>query len=344
LRPDLKHYTALDGMRGLAALLVVIFHADPFFGQLVPGGYLAVDMFFVLSGFVIEHAYGQKLRSRLGLWMFTKLRLIRFYPLYLVGLAAGIALELAQIQLGAKNAISYEMLVAQVALALIFVPAFFEIDAFPLNVPAWSLFIELLVNIAYGVTGGRLKDRTLYVIAIVSAFVLGMYLYLNNNEMPGPHVHDLPMAFVRSVFSFTIGVIVYRHRKSFDVSPLWVLLLILVLLLSPVPDAYRFFYDLTCIVFVFPMLVWIASGAEAYFMRQWMVVLGGVSYGIYAVHYPIIWIVRGVADKLNLSMSLAGIVMLLALVLACYLLDKMYDQPLRNWLKNRLLDKRRAGV
>lgn len=200
LKPDLKHYTALDGMRGLAALLVVIFHADPFFGQLVPGGYLAVDMFFVLSGFVIEHAYGQKLRSRLGLWMFTKLRLIRFYPLYLVGLAAGVALELAQIQLGAKNAISYEMLVAQVALALIFVPAFFEIDAFPINVPAWSLFIELLVNIAYGVTGGRLKDRTLYVIAIVSAFVLSMYLYLNNNEMPGPHVHDLPMAFARAVF------------------------------------------------------------------------------------------------------------------------------------------------
>lgn len=327
-------------MRGLAALLVVIFHADPFFGQVIPGGYLAVCMFFVLSGFVIEHAYGHKLRTKLGLWTFTKLRLIRFYPLYLVGLAAGVALELAQIQLGAKSAISYEILFAQAALALIFVPAFFEIDAFPINVPAWSLFIELLVNIAYGATAGRLKDRTLYVIAIISAFVFGAYLYLNKNQIPGPHVHDLPMAFVRAVFSFTMGVIAYRHRKSFDVSPLWVLLLILILLLAPVPDAYRFLYDLICIVSVFPLLVWIASGAEAYFLKKWMIILGGVSYAIYAIHYPIIWISRGAADKLNLSFPLVGIAMLTSLVVVCHLLDKIYDQPLRNCLKHRLLGER----
>lgn len=337
MRADLKHYTALDGMRGVAALLVVLFHADPFFGQLVPGGYLAVDMFFVLSGFVIEHAYGQKLRSGMNLWMFTKLRLIRFYPLYLLGLAAGILLELVLIQVGAKNSISYERLLAQAALAVLFIPAFFEIDAFPLNIPSWSLFIEIVVNVAYGATLARLNSRVLYVIAFVSLSALVGYLYVNNNAMPGPQNLELPFALARAVFSFTVGVIIYRHRKAFTIRPVWVLLSVLVLLSVPVSDGYRFFYDLTCIVVVFPMLVWVAAGTEDQSVSKWMLVLGGISYGIYAIHYPLIWLVRGMADKLNFPMPLAGTLLVVGLVVVCYMLDKFFDQPVRSWLKAKLL-------
>lgn len=337
LRPDFKHYIALDGMRGLAALLVVIFHATPFFGQIAPGGYLAVDMFFVLSGFVIEHAYGEKLRSSLCLWSFTKLRLIRFYPLYLMGLAAGIALELLLMKIGAKNAISFEALLPQIAIALVLIPAFFEIDSYPLNIPAWSLFIELLVNIAYGATASRLKNRLLYTIAISSFVLFVAQLQLNESGMPGPHVRDLVTAITRAIFSFTMGVIVYRHRRFFNIDPVWVLLLILLLLVVPIPDDYRRGYDLICIAFALPLLVWIAAGTDARYFRNSMIVLGGISYGVYAIHWPVLWIVRGAAAKLNLSLPLAGIAMLVGLVGVCYLLEKIYDQPLRNWLKRRLL-------
>ena len=331
------HIATLDGIRGVAALLVVMFHADPFFGQLVSGGYLAVDMFFVLSGFVIEHAYGQKLRGGMNLWMFTKLRLIRFYPLYLLGLAAGILLELVLIQVGAKNSISYERLIAQAALAVLFIPAFFETDAFPLNIPSWSLFIEIVVNIAYGATIARLSGRVLYGIATLSLSILIGYLYFNNNAMPGPQNLQLPFALARAIFSFTVGVVIYRHKRLFTIRPAWVLLSVLVLLSVPVSDSYRFFYDLTCIVVVFPLLVWAAADNDDQSFSKWMLILGGISYGIYAIHYPLIWLVRGLADKLNFPMALAGILLVTGLVVVCYVLDKFFDQPVRSWLKAKLL-------
>lgn len=337
MRADLKHYTALDGMRGLAALLVVVFHATPFFGQVVPGGYLAVDMFFVLSGFVIEHAYGQKLRAGLGVWRFTKLRLIRFYPLYLVGLLAGVGLELLLIQVGAKNAVAPDMLILQAAIALALVPAFFETDAFPLNIPAWSLFVELVVNVVYGALARFLNNRVLYGIAVVSFVLFAIQFHSSEKGMPGPHVQDLPVVLVRAIFSFAMGIVVYRHRRIFEINPAWVVLAILVLLVLPISENFRFVYDLICIGFAFPLLVWVAAGAEVRNFSGVMTFMGGISYGLYAIHWPVLWIIRGIADKLGVPMPLAGIVMLLGLVLACYLLDKAFDQPLRSWLKTKFV-------
>ncbi|MFP8781166.1 acyltransferase family protein [Hydrogenophaga sp. RWCD_12] len=336
LSVDHTHYAALDGLRGVAALLVVVFHAGPFFGKIVPGGYLAVDMFFVLSGFVIEHAYGQRLRDNLGVWGFTKLRLIRFYPLYLAGLLAGVALELLLHFMHAKNSISLDVIAIQFSFAALFVPAVFEADAFPLNIPAWSLFFELLVNVLYALFAPRLKTAALVLVAAVSLLIFGLYIALGSGQMPGPQVHDMPMAFLRTVFSFTVGVLVYRYRRPFSIDPGVFLLAICFLFLLPLPQEYRKAFDLICIAIVLPAIVWVAAGGEPRIFKSGFAVLGAISYGIYAIHYPLIWLVRGFADRLKLPMAPVGVGMLLALVVVCYWLDKYYDQPVRGWLKRKL--------
>src|SRR5215210_2241655 len=98
MEPIRPVYHSLNGLRGLAALIVVLFHAAALIGtQLAPGGYLAVDLFFILSGFVIAHAYDHRFAEGLGPLAFIRYRIIRFYPLYLLGLAIGaswLALEL----------------------------------------------------------------------------------------------------------------------------------------------------------------------------------------------------------------------------------------------------------
>lgn len=81
-----RTFHTLDGLRGVAAGTVLIYHFPSLWSPAsAPSAYLAVDLFFLMSGFVIEHAYGQRLATGLGVRRFLLLRLIRLYPLYLVG-------------------------------------------------------------------------------------------------------------------------------------------------------------------------------------------------------------------------------------------------------------------
>lgn len=84
-----QHFEILDGLRGIAAVAVVIFHfmefAVPDYSKsFIAHAYLAVDFFFCLSGFVIAYAYDNKVQ-KLGALQFLKLRLIRLHPLVIIG-------------------------------------------------------------------------------------------------------------------------------------------------------------------------------------------------------------------------------------------------------------------
>lgn len=129
------------------ALAVAVFHAHPLFGmQVAPSGYLAVDLFFVQSGCVIAHAYGAKLSAGMRTTDFMKVCLIRFMPLYLVGLAFGLVLALALTVTGSPYAIKLPNLALAVIFALFLLPLPSGIagdNMFPFNVPAWSLLSEV---------------------------------------------------------------------------------------------------------------------------------------------------------------------------------------------------------
>ena len=168
-------FTTLDGLRGVAAAAVVTRHATDYFSwgsqyipSLKPGAppvpvgplfesYLAVDFFFVLSGFVLAHAYWRRLCSGMSAVEFICLRLIRLYPLYLIALVFAIAAACIEVVAGGRSVTS---LVKNIIPAVLFLPApaltVFG-TLFPLNMPTWSLFFELVANSGFGVIGKRIK-------------------------------------------------------------------------------------------------------------------------------------------------------------------------------------------
>lgn len=175
-----QHFLALDGLRGVAALMVVIFH----FMEMVIGdysklwighGWLAVDFFFCLSGFVIGYAYDDRV-GNMGLWKFLELRLIRLHPMVVFGSVLGLLTLL--VDPFRAGALGYSAgRVALMFLTSIFLipyPVMHErgFSLFSLNSPAWSLFWEYVANFAYAILFYRWSRRWLIVATVFAAVVL----------------------------------------------------------------------------------------------------------------------------------------------------------------------------
>lgn len=154
-----------DGLRGTAALLVVGMHAAPRTeANWVPGGNLAVDFFFLLSGFVIAHAYERKLLAGMTLASFAALRIARLYPVYAMGVALGIA-GLLRDHFDFPMRASGSAIVAASGFNAVMLPAPFGFEAlFPTNFVAWSLFVEMMVNMLYGALLFWLRSRWLWLL------------------------------------------------------------------------------------------------------------------------------------------------------------------------------------
>ena len=157
----MKHYIRLDGLRGIAALVVVWYHLFEGFAtspidQRCNHGYLAVDFFFLLSGFVLSYAYDGRLRSisaaqRLSFGSFLRRRIIRLHPMLLLGLVWGaVAFVLQGSVQWDGTAVSSICVIIALLTSLVLIPAWpgcpTEVrgngEIFPLNGPMWSLFFE----------------------------------------------------------------------------------------------------------------------------------------------------------------------------------------------------------
>ena len=178
------HYELLDGLRGVAALLVVFYHIFEGLSFAAGGtpittinhGYLAVDFFFILSGFVIGYAYDDRLGKTMTTGNFFKRRLIRLHPMIIMGVILGTIAFLIQgsVQWDGKHvAISAVML--STLCAMFFIPALpgarYEVrgngEMFPLNGPSWSLFFEYIGNILYAVFIHRLSTKALTILVVL---------------------------------------------------------------------------------------------------------------------------------------------------------------------------------
>jgi len=148
-----SRFGTLDGLRGVAAIVVVLFHA--IFGAWVPRfGYLAVDLFFILSGFVLSHAYDKRFVAGMSVAEFLSLRVVRLYPLYLLGLVLGLCV--VRINPSIMDAPAAGVLLNFVLnlfdLPGMEIPGTLYRELFPLNVPLWSLFFEFWVaNLIFGI-------------------------------------------------------------------------------------------------------------------------------------------------------------------------------------------------
>jgi peptidoglycan/LPS O-acetylase OafA/YrhL len=166
-------FHSLNLLRGLAALAVVLFHASPIFGrQMAPSGYLAVDLFFILSGFVIAHVYDPRFAAGLTARSFILARMARFWPLFALGTVIGAGWTLLENVVSPPAALSISETLGISALSLLYIPRITGADLFPLNVPAWSLFFELIVNAAFAIFFAASRTRWLLVVIAVAGAVV----------------------------------------------------------------------------------------------------------------------------------------------------------------------------
>jgi peptidoglycan/LPS O-acetylase OafA/YrhL len=277
----------LDALRGLAALLVLAFHAR---GLTLPRevlghGYLAVDLFFVISGFVLARACDTGLAAGEG-GAFMRKRLKRLYPMALLGLLLGAVIWLAS----GKDPSSTLLLLV---LGLAFVPFTAGRDVFPLNGPQWSLMWELVANLVYALVAPWLTTRRLVVLVLAGGCAhAALTLSLGTGSL-GPYGHDWWAGAPRVIYGFFAGVLLARlageGRLKIPAAPIVAILAAVVLVLSPpIPEAGRAVFDLVAALAIFPLLVASAARAEVGRLRPVLDALAGMSYALYALHIPIV--------------------------------------------------------
>ena len=362
------HYMILDGLRGVAALLVVLYHVfECFDWSPAPHGYLAVDFFFVLSGFVIGYAYDDRWehadgtnRPRLTIGGFFRRRLIRLHPMVVAGAVIGAVCFLLQ---GSVRWDGSHVRIILVMVAMLYgmfmVPLWPGARAdvrgngemFPLNGPNWSLFFEYIGNIFYALLLRRLPTRWLAAVAAVMGCLLTHIALRDGYLGVGWSMVDggFWSGSVRMLFPYTIGMLLAREFRPGKVRhAFWLCSLIIVgvgclpLLWGEMSPLTNGLYDAICVVFVFPLLVWM--GASELNMgtatTKVSTFLGNLSYPLYAVHYPLMYLfyahIGFNGDLVPISKLTDVWPVAIALPIACILLGwlcfRYYDLPLRRWL------------
>ena len=365
------HYVILDGLRGVAALMVIWYHVFEGFAtspvdQKFNHGYLAVDFFFILSGFVIGYAYDDRWKS-MDTLTFLKRRLIRLHPMLVIGAVFGVIAFLMQgsVQWDGTHIGSGRVMLAFL-LSILLIPSLpggtAEVrgngEMFPLNGPSWSLFFEYIGNIMYALFLRRLSTRILRLLVIASGIGYALFSTLNGSGYysmgVGWSLADLNLlgGFLRLTFSFSCGLLMSREFKPAKIKgAFWICAVMIVSLLS-VPyigheaNWLNGLYDAACTLLLFPLIVYMgASGTVSDGTSSGICTfLGNISYPVYIIHYPMMYLFYSWLWKNGLSFSqtwpVAVLIFAGSLILA-YACFKYYDQPVRKWLSRRTIQHAR---
>lgn len=341
-------FLALDGLRGVAAIFVLSahVHGEALFRHF-SASYLAVDFFFALSGFVLAHAYNARLEAGMTIAAFMRARLIRLYPLYLLGLGLGALAYLGQAAW--THELDVVRFVVSTVLGLVFLPtppdlSVLSTHAFPLNIPAWSLCFEIFINLIFAALAAHLTWRRLIALAALSAVALIATAVHFGSLQVGFAPGNFVGGFARVAFSFFAGVLIHRVWRGGGFQGLTAPVLVpaaLLIFAFAIPASQRALRDLLLVMLMLPSIIVLGSvSAPKGFMARLCALLGAGSYAFYALHAPLI----SIAESLTLDLAgrefqpgsvetvaLAGIVFVIALAA-----DSWFDGPVRRRL-SRLL-------
>lgn len=346
------HIKILDGLRGIAAIAVVVFHfmeiifPDPA-DNLVSHGFLAVDFFFCLSGFVIGYAYDNRMKE-MGVWRFFKRRLIRLHPLVVLGGVLGFAGYFYD-PFGFNPFTESKMQLLLLFLATIFLVPYPVMDnrvnnLFGLNAPSWSLFWEYVANIVYALLLCRISKRLLWILVVASAGWLAYAATIPFGLLNGWGKNDWWVAMPRVSFSFLAGLLIYRSGWKITNRLGFAGLAFLLALLFMVPHtSFDYIYAPFVAIVYSPLLICLGVGATLKpGFEKICRFSGDISYPLYMTHY---WYMWWFADYLRAKqpsmtemawMSAAGTIGLIAFSWAVL---KLVDEPVRRWLTRRYIPR-----
>jgi peptidoglycan/LPS O-acetylase OafA/YrhL len=347
-----NRYTFLDGVRGIAAIFVFTRHASDFWGWRPYRSYLAVDLFFLLSGFVIAYAYDERLRNKtMSTRQFLLTRLIRLYPVFLLSVVLSSIVMIGKSEMGTQEHPAFGEILGVFALTALFLPARMQgsVQLFPLNGPYWSLFYELVTNTLYALLVPILNTYTLAFIVAGSLVAISFGAVLHGNLDMGLYwgLASNAAGLFRSTFGIFLGLLIYRNTKFLTryfgglVSPWYGVLGMALVLATPMFARFNAEMDLLAVAVIFPLCLILASQDRPSRMDPVFLVLGSASYPIYVLHVPIIALISfSIAGRIGYFPPVGGAVLLAGIVALSVWIVKIYDLPARKWLSKRLLKRR----
>ena len=369
------HYHLLDGLRGVAALMVIWYHV--FEGYAFAGGttidtfnhgYLAVDFFFILSGFVIGYAYDDRWGKNFTMKDFIKRRLIRLHPMVIMGAVVGAITFYIQgsVQWDGTH-IGISMVMLSLLCTIFFIPAMpgvgYEVrgngEMFPLNGPCWSLFFEYIGNILYALFIRRLSNKALTIVVVLLGVALASFAIFNvsgyGNIGVGWTLDGVNFigGLLRMLFPFSMGMLLSRNFKPMKLrGAFWICTLIMIALFAvPYLEGTESIctngiYEAFCIIIAFPILLRIGASGTTTDKKSTQICkfLGDISYPIYVIHYPFMylfyaWLIKNQLFTLGETWQVALCVYAWNILFA-YLCLKLYDEPVRKYLAKRFLNKK----
>lgn len=370
------HYHLLDGLRGVAALMVIWYHI--FEGYAFAGGtmietfnhgYLAVDFFFILSGFVIGYAYDDRWKQKFTLKDFIKRRLIRLHPMVIMGAVLGVVTFYIQggVQWNGTQ-VATSMIMLALLCTMFFIPAVpgtgYEVrgngEMFPLNGPSWSLFFEYIGNILYALFIRHLSTKALTVLVGLLGIGLASFAIFDVSGYGSIGVGwtldgvNFVGGLLRMLFPFSMGLLLSRNFNPIKIrGAFWICTVLLIALFS-VPYlegteslCVNGIYEAFCIIVVFPILLWIGASGATTDKNSTKICkfLGDISYPIYVIHYPIMylfyaWLIKEQLYTFEETWAVALGIYALNILIA-YLCLKLYDEPVRRFLMKNFLRKQK---
>ena len=380
-------YEILDGLRGVAALTVLLYHHFEVFGPGIKSfhGYLAVDFFFILSGFVIGYAYDDRWKSKsnpngMTLKAFFKRRLIRLHPMLIAGTVIGMLLfyfGMGDAMPAIRDAHWKEMLLCFLfALFMIPVPHSLDVkgwgDFNPFNGNSWTLTFEYIANILYALVIRHFNNLMLFIFVVISALLtigvgLGWNLFGVMDTRPDYQIgtfiggwsldpDQLVLGFSRLLFPFFAGLLMARlmcnrytangqnsgKRRTFILASL---LLVAVLIVPYINGAANGIYEMLVILLMFPIIVGIGAIGNVKGKEQkickW---LGDISYPLYITHAPIVFTLcegwkANHPDASSDQQIFVAVCSYILSILVAWAAFKLWDIPVRQWLKQNWLNK-----
>ncbi len=361
-----QHFLILDALRGIAAIIVLFMHlfevycGGDYHKMIINHGYLAVDFFFMLSGYVMAHAYDDRW-DNMTVWDFCKRRLIRLHPLIILGMLLGALLfyfqESTFFPKIADTSVGQMVLVLVIGFTLIPIPPSMDIrgwnEMHPLNGPAWSLFFEYIANILHVLILRKLSKPIFSVLVFFAALALVRLAVLGpSGDLIGGwslEPKQFAIGLTRLLFPYMAGMLLRRMVQvvSGKSTFLWAGLMLVVVLSIPRIGGYDHLwmnglYESFVIILVFPLIIYLGAigKVEGAFTQRICTFLGDVSYPLYITHFPFIcvfyaWVVN---HKIPFEQGLwVGILLAAAAVGVAYASLKWYDEPIRRRLAKRFM-------
>ena len=364
-----KHLLILDALRGIAALMVLVMHTfeifcgGDFHKLFINHGYLAVDFFFMLSGYVMAHAYDDRW-DKMTVLDFCKRRLIRLHPLIILGMTIGALLfyfqESPAFPKIADTSTWNLLLIMIIGYTLAPVPTSMDVrgwnEMHPLNGPSWSLFFEYIANILHVFVLRRLSNRVLFVCVLLAAIPL-YYVAIagESGDLIGGwslEPKQLKIGFTRLLFPYMAGMLLRRGikvksgKKTFLLTSL---LLITTLSLPRIGGHENLWinglYEAIIVSAVFPLIIYLGAIGEVKkkISQRICTVLGDISYPLYITHFPFILAYQAWVSNNNISAvhgTPVGIALIIGTIAVAYASLKFYDLPIRKRLAKRFINQK----